>query len=141
LCCGWLPTPLRVEADPFLHTTVRSLLLGREEEHVNVGEDTTGGNGGGGEELGELFVVADSELNVAGHNSGLLVVLGGVACELEDLSGEVLKDGGEVHGGTGTDALSEASLLEVTGDSSDGELESSLGGSAHGSGSSLSFSS
>jgi hypothetical protein len=102
---------------------------------VDVGEDTTGSDGGGAEETVELLIVADSELNVTGHNAGLLVVLSGVASELEDLSGEVLKDGSEVHGGTGTDALSVATSLHETGDTSDGELESSLAGSAHGAGS------
>ena len=103
--------------------------LGGEEVDMDVGEDTTGSDGGAGEKSVELLVVADGELDVTGHNSGLLVVLGGVACELEDLSCEVLKDGGEVHWGTGTDALSVAALLHETGDSSDWELESSLGSS------------
>jgi len=111
------------------------VLLGGEEEDVDVGEDTTGSNGGAAEEAVKFLVVADSELNVAGHDSGLLVVLGGVASELEDLSGEVLKDGGAVHGGTGTNALGVAALLHEASDTSDGELESSLAGSAHGAGS------
>ena len=96
---------------------------------MDVGEDTTGGDGGAAEKSVELLIVADSELDVTGHNSGLLVVLGGVACELEDLSGEVLKDGGEVHWGTGTDTLGVSALLHEASDSSDWELESSLGSS------------
>jgi hypothetical protein len=103
------------------------LALSGEEEDMDVGEHTTGGDGGRVEKLVELLVIADSELDVAGHNSGLLVVLGGVACELEDLSCEVLKDGGEVHGGTGSDALGEAASTELAGDSSDGELKSGAG--------------
>jgi hypothetical protein len=102
---------------------------------VDVGEDTAGSNGGAAEEAAKFLIVADSELNVAGHDSGLLVVLGGVASELEDLSGEVLKDGGEVHGGTGTNALGVAASLQEASDTSDGELESSLAGSANGAGS------
>ena len=99
---------------------------------MDVGEDTTGCNGSVSHESVELLIVADGELNVTGHDSGLLVVLGGVACELEDLSREVLKDGGEVHWGTGTDALSVSALLQETSESSDWELESSLGCSANG---------
>ena len=94
---------------------------------MDVGQDTTGGDGSAAQKSVELLVVADSELNVTGHNSGLLVILSGVACELEDLSGEVLKDGGEVHGGTGSDALGEAASTELAGDSSDGELKSGAG--------------
>ena len=102
------------------------VLLGGDEEHVDVGEDTTSSDGGVAKKLVELVVVADSQLDVAGNDTGLLVVLSGVTGELEDLSGEVLKDGGEVHGGTGTDALSVTTSLKEAGDSADGELKSSL---------------
>jgi hypothetical protein len=115
-----------------MHSVVLILLLGGDQENVNVGEDTTGGDGGVGQKSVELLIVADGELDVTGHNSGLLVVLGGVTGELEDLSGEVLKDGSEVHGGTSTDALGEAASLEEAGDSADGELKTSLAGSGNG---------
>jgi len=93
---------------------------------VDVGEDTTSSDSGVAEELVQLVVVADSQLDVTGNNAGLLVVLSGVASEFEDLSGEVLKNGSEVHGGTSTDALSVATSLEEAGDSADGELKTSL---------------
>ena len=109
--------------------TQRSCLGLGEKEDVDVGEDTTGGDSGSAHELGELFVVADGELDVSWDNSALLVILGGVASELEDLSCEVLKDGCEVDWGTSTNSLSVSSLLEVASDSSDWELKSSLGGS------------
>ena len=96
---------------------------------MDVGEDTTGSDGGAAEESVELFVVADGELNVTGNDSALLVVLGGIAGELEDLSCEVLKDGSAVHGGTGADTAGVAALLHEAGDSSDWELKSSLSGS------------
>jgi hypothetical protein len=108
---------------------------------MDVGKDTTGSDGSAAQKSVELLIVADGELDVTGHNSGLLVVLGGVACELEDLSCEVLKDGGEVHGGTGTDALSVAALLHEASDSSDGELKSRLGCTRDGASSLLAFAS
>ena len=44
-----------------------------------------------------------------------LEILGGVASQLEDLSSEVLQDGGAVHGGGGTNTASgEAPALEMT---------------------------
>ena len=92
-------------------------------------EDTTGGDGDGAEELGELLIVADRQLDVAGDDAGLLVVAGGVAGELKDLGGEVLEDRGEVHGGTGTDAGGVLANLEVARDAADGELKARLGGS------------
>lgn len=44
-----------------------------------------------------LLIVTDGELQVTGHNTLLLVVAGGVASELEDLSREVLENGSEVY--------------------------------------------
>ena len=52
---------------------------------------------------------------MSGDNPGLLVVSGGVSCQLEDLSGEVLHDGGEIDGGSGSDTLSVVSLAEKSG--------------------------
>ena len=77
-------------------------LLG-EEDGLDVGQDTSLGDGDTGEKLVQLLVVPDGELEVTGDDSGLLVVTGSVASQLEDLSGEVLHDGGHVDGGTGSD--------------------------------------
>lgn len=99
---------------------------------MDVGENTTLGDGDTTEKLVELLVVADGELDVAGHNAGLLVVAGSVTGKLEDLSGEVLKDGSKVHGGTSTDTGSELTLLQEAANTGNGELKSSLGALAHG---------
>ena len=102
------------------------LLLGRGEEgNVDVGEDTTGGNGGTTHKLVELVVVSDGHLDVSGDDSGSLEILSGVSGKLEDLSCEVLKDGGEVHWGTCTDSGTDGCLLDVSVDTSNWELESS----------------
>ena len=105
--------------------TTCSCLCLWEQEDVDVGKDTSVSDGGAAEKLVELLIVADGELDVSWHNSGLLVVLGGVSGELEDLSGEVLKDGSEVHWGTGSDSGTVGAELEVSVDTSDWELESS----------------
>ena len=91
---------------------VSSCLLLWEQEDVDVGKDTTGGNGGLAHEFVELLVVADGELNVSWHNSGLLVVLGGVACELENLSCEVFEDGCGVDWSTSSNAGSDLPLFK-----------------------------
>ena len=101
-------------------------LLG-EEHGVDVGEDTTRGNGDATHQLVELLVVANGELDVAGHNAGLLVVTGCIASELKDLGGEVLKDGCHVHGGTSTHAGGDLGLLHVAGHTTHGELKPGLG--------------
>ena len=97
---------------------------------VNVGEDTTLGDCDVSEKFVQFLVVADGELEMTGDNTGLLVVTGGVASQLEDLSSEVLKDGSQVDWGTSTDTLSIVALSEETVDTPNWECETSLGRSA-----------
>ena len=68
---------------------------------MDVGEDSSLRDGDSSEELVELLVVADGQLDVPWDYARPLVVLGGVPCELEQLRGQVLEDGGEVDGGSG----------------------------------------
>ena len=98
-----------------------------EEYCLDVGEYTALCNGDTGEEFVQLFVIADGELKMTGDDSGLLVVTGSVASELEDLSSEVFHDGSKVHWCTGTYTFSIVALAEKTVDTSDGELKSSPG--------------
>ena len=93
---------------------------------MDVGEDTTVSNGSVGHQLVKFFVVSDGELNVSWHNSCLLVVLGSVSSEFEDLSSQVFEDGSEVDWGTSTNSLSESALFQESGNSTDWELKSSL---------------
>ena len=104
-------------------------LLG-EKYRLDVGQYTTLGDGDTGQKLVQLFVVTDSELKMTGDDPGLLVVTGGVTCQLENLSGQVLHDGSHVHWGTGTYTLRVVSTAEKTVDSSHGKLKSSTAGSA-----------
>ena len=94
---------------------------------VNVGENTTLGDGDVSEKLVQLLIVADGELKVTGDDTGLLVVARSVAGQLEDFSREVLKDGSKVDGSTGTDTLGVVALAEQTVDTTDWECETSLG--------------
>ena len=105
------------------------LLLGLlgEEDSLDVGEDTTLGNGDTGEEFVEFLVITDGELEMTGDDPGLLVVTGSIASELKDLSSEVLHDGSEVHWGTSTYTFSIVSLAEKTVDTSNWDLKSSPG--------------
>ena len=94
---------------------------------VNVGEDTTLGDGDVAEQLVQLLVVPDGELEMAGNDTGLLVVARSVTGQLEDFGSEVLKDGSEVDGSTSTDTLSVVALAKETVDTTDGESETGLG--------------
>jgi len=104
-------------------------LLG-EEHLVHVGEDTTSSDGHVAEKDVELLVVADSKLEVAGDDAAALVVAGGVAGELQDLSAQVLEDSSEVDGGTSSEAGSQVLLAHVAGDTADRELKSGAGRAA-----------
>ena len=103
-------------------------MLGSGDGSADVGENTTLGDGGVVEKFVEFLVVSDGEEDVSGDDSGFLVVLGGVSGQFEDLSSEILEDGSQVDGGTGTDTFGIVGMSEETSNSSDGELETSSGG-------------
>jgi hypothetical protein len=111
---------------------------------VNVGQNTTLGDGDVAEKLVQFLIVADGQLKMTGDDTGLLVVTGGVTGQLEDFSSQVLKDGSQVDGSTwdalekrsmipdltrltGTNTLSVVALSEQTVDTTDWECETSLG--------------
>ena len=101
-------------------------LLGKKNG-VDVGEDTTRSNSDVAEQLVQLLIILDSKSKVTGHDTSLLVVASSIAGELQDLGAEVLKDSGKVDGSAGTHAGGVLSLAEVTADTTNGELKSSLG--------------
>ena len=98
-----------------------------QKNGLDVGEYTTLSDGDTGQQFVQLLVVADGELQMTGDDSCLLVVTSGVACQLKDLSSQVLEHGSEVHGGTSADSLGIVSFPQQTVDTSDGELKSSAG--------------
>lgn len=73
-------------------------LLG-QEKRVDVGQHTTLGDGVAGEEEVQLFIVADSQVDVSGNDTCPAVVAGGVASQLEDFGDEVLDHGSHVDTG------------------------------------------
>ena len=113
------------------HTSLLAGLLG-QKHRVDVGKNTTGRDCHTAKQLVELFIVADGELKVAGNDARLLVIAGRVSGQLEDLSGEILHDGSEVHGSTSTDAGRVLACLEVAGNTAHGELKTGLRRLRHG---------
>ena len=108
-----------------LHRSDLLLVVGLHDEClVDVGDDTTTGNGCLDEGI-KLFVTADSQLEMSGGDALHLQVFAGVSGQLEDLGGEVLKDGGGVHGRGGSNAAVGAdSALQESVDATHGELHS-----------------
>ena len=94
---------------------------------MDVREHASASDGHGSEQLVELFVVAHGELDMAGNDASLFVVASSIACELKDLSGEVLENRRKVDWGTSTNTGGVFALLEVAADAAHWELESSLG--------------
>ena len=62
-----------------------------QQNCMDVGQDTARGSGDLAEQLAQLLVVPDCQLDVAGHDPGLLVVPGYVACQYEDLCRQILQ--------------------------------------------------
>lgn len=100
-------------------------LLGllRQQDGLDVGQDAALGDGDARKQLVELLVVADGQLEVTRDDARLLVVAGGVAGQLEHLGSQILHDGGQVDGRSGTDALGVVALAQQTVNTTDGELK------------------
>lgn len=72
----------------------------RRRTLVNVGEDTTLGDGDVAQKLVQFLIVTDGELEMTGNDTGLLVVTGGVTSQLENFSSEIFEDGSQVDRST-----------------------------------------
>ena len=102
-------------------------LLG-QKDGLDVGQDTSLGNGHTGQQLVQLLVIPDGELKMTRDDPGLLVVTSSIACQLENLSSQVLHDGGHVDWGSSANTLSIVSLPQKTMDTSNWELKSGPAG-------------
>ena len=112
--------------------TVKASLLGLlgllwQENSLDVWEYTTLSDGDARQKLVQLLVITDGELEMTGDDPCLLVVTGGVSCQLEDLSCQVFHDGCQVYWGSGSYTLSIVAFAEMTVDTSYWELQSSAG--------------
>ena len=94
---------------------------------MNVGKDTTLGNGDVSEQLVQLLIVADGKLEMTRDDTGLLVVTSSVASQLKNFSGKVLEHSSQVDRSTSTDTLSVVALAEMAVDTTNREGQTSLG--------------
>lgn len=101
-----------------------------QKSGVDVRHNSSTGNGDTTEQAVKLLVVADSQLDVAGNDTGTLVITSSVSGQLQDFSGQVLKDGSQVNGGTSSNAISIASVTQMTVNTTDGELQTSAVGAS-----------
>ena len=98
---------------------------------MDVGENTSRRNGDVAQKLVKLLIVLDGKGDVSWDNAALLVVASGIAGKLEDLSAEVLEDGGKVDSSANSDTASISSLLDVSANTGNRELKASLGRGAN----------
>ena len=96
------------------------------------GQDSSLSDDGVVQQLVELLVVPDGQEDVSGVDSVLLVVLGGVAGEFKNFSGKIFKNSSQIDWSTSTDSLGVLGVSQESSDSSDGELETGLGGLGRG---------
>jgi len=109
-----------------------SVSLLADERLVDVGDDSASGDGRLDQGV-QLLVTTNGQLQVTGSDTLHLQILGGVACQLENLSSQVLEDGGRVDGSGGTDAtVGGGAVLQVPMDTTDGELKTGARRSRHG---------
>ena len=97
---------------------------------MDVWQDTTRGDRDVSEQFVELLIVSDSKLDVAGNDTRFLVVASSVSGKLKDLGAKVLEHSSKVDRSSSTSSGSESAFLQVSGNTTNGELESSLGRSA-----------
>jgi len=104
-----------------------ALALLADEGLVDVRDDTTTRNSGLDQGV-QLLVSTDGQLEMPGSDPLHFQILGGIAGQLEHLSGEVLQDGGAVDGGGGADpAVAGGPALEVPVDPTNRELKAGPG--------------
>lgn len=101
----------------------RFLRLLGEEDSLDVGQHSSLGDSHTSQELVELLVVANGQLEVPRDDPGLLVVPSRVPRQLQNLSGQILQHGREVHRCPGADSLRIVPLAEEPVDSAHRELE------------------
>ena len=107
------------------------ILLGQQDS-LDVGEDTTAGDGDSSKKLVQLLVVSDSQLQMSRDDPRFLVVTGSVTSQLENLSRKVLQDSSQVDWSSATNTVSIVSFPQVSVNTTDRELESSSEGSCLG---------
>ena len=62
-----------------------------QKHTMDVGQDATSSNCDTTKQLAQLLIIADCQLNVAGHNAGLFVVTSSISCQLQNFSRKVLQ--------------------------------------------------
>ena len=101
-------------------------LLGKQDS-MDVGQDPTGSDGNRSQQAVQLFIILDGKSDVTGYNTRLLVITGGISCKFQDFGAQVFQDSGKVNRSSCTHTSGILALAQVSFDTTDGELQTSLG--------------
>mmetsp|Transcript_13743 Transcript_13743/g.21419 ORF Transcript_13743/g.21419 Transcript_13743/m.21419 type:complete len:113 (-) Transcript_13743:237-575(-) len=85
-------------------------LLGKKHS-MDVGQNATLGDGHATKQFVQLLIISDSKLEVPGDDSGLLVIPRSIACQLQDLSAQVLQHSSEINRSSSSDPSRIAPIL------------------------------
>lgn len=99
-----------------------------KKHSLDVWQNTTLGNGDARKKFVQLLVITDCQLQVAGDNSGLLVVAGSISCQLQNFGSQVLEHGSQVDWSPSSYTLCIVALAQQTVDAPNRELQPSTGG-------------
>merc|ERR1719222_1234862 len=114
---------IKISSSLLLGTSNTSTLafLGQEDS-LDVRQNSSLGDGHPRHQLVEVFIIPDSQLQVAGDDARFLVVPGSVPSQLQDLGGQVLHHSGHVDRCARAHPLSVVALPEEPVDSPHWEL-------------------
>lgn len=90
---------------------------------MDVRQNTALRDGDAGQQLGQLLVISNGQLDVPRTYTSPLVVLSGVAGQLQHLNGQVLEHSGQVDRSAATNSVSVVTISQHTVDSADRELQ------------------
>merc|ERR1719341_1037581 len=96
-----------------------------QEDSLDVGKNTTLGNGNTGKKLVQFFVIPDGQPKMPRDDARLLIVPSSVTSKLQDLCGQIFHDCRHVDWSTSSNSLGIVSLPEQPVDPAHWELKSS----------------
>jgi hypothetical protein len=122
--CGWLLK------EPFFGVELQDYLLALlaflgQQDGLDVGQNTTLGDGHTRQKFVQFLVITDGQLQVTGDDPALLVISGSIACQFKNLSCQVFHDCSQVHWGTSTYSLGIVSFPQMPVDPTHWELQAS----------------
>ena len=119
---AWFELQQAARTEPELCEAFRPIFLRNQQDNVALAAELFP------QSLGRLPMMNELVQTLIQIFHGQTLDARGVARELENLGGEVLKDRGEVHGSTSTNTASVATLTKVAVHTTNGEGQTSSGG-------------